>query len=102
MESRTLFKKFEEEGANDGETNHYANVIEVLMRMRQVCNHKDLIGDRELVFINRIRNGDVQDLDWNDPALQNVIALLRQNEGDDCPICLEPLHEPAITKCCEF
>lgn len=77
----------------------YRNLLEILLRLRQVCNHWKLCGDRVTSLLAALETSKVVDLTpENRKALQDMLQLSIDSQ-EDCPICLEPLHEPVITAC---
>lgn len=88
--------------AKDGQSKSegtYCHLLEVLLRLRQVCNHWKLCGDRVASVLAALETSKVVDLTpENLKALQDMLQLSIDSH-EDCPICLEPLHDPVITAC---
>ncbi|KAL9604526.1 MAG: hypothetical protein Q9219_000491 [cf. Caloplaca sp. 3 TL-2023] len=77
----------------------YRHLLEILLRLRQVCNHWKLCGDRVSSLLEALETSKVVDLTpENRKALQDMLQLSIDSH-EDCPICLEPLHDPVITAC---
>lgn len=77
----------------------YRHLLEVLLRLRQVCNHWTLCGERITSVLSALEDQKLVDLTpENKKALQDLLQLSIDTQ-DDCPICLEPLHDPIITAC---
>ncbi|KAL8937424.1 MAG: hypothetical protein Q9216_004435, partial [Gyalolechia sp. 2 TL-2023] len=77
----------------------YRNLLEILLRLRQVCNHWKLCGDRVTSLLAALETSKVVDLTpENRKALQDMLQLSIDSQ-EDCPVCLEPLHDPVITAC---
>jgi SWI/SNF-related matrix-associated actin-dependent regulator of chromatin subfamily A3 len=78
----------------------YCHVLEVLLRMRQLCNHWGLVGEERLSSImKQLEAEGVVDLtDENKDALQKMLQLSIDSQ-EDCPICFETLKDPVITRC---
>lgn len=80
-------------------TDAYNHLLEILLRMRQTCNHWQLCGERATKLMETLQNQKTVDLNpENTKALQDMLQLSVESQ-DDCPICLEPLHSPVITHC---
>ncbi|XP_074312449.1 DNA repair protein RAD5A [Silene latifolia] len=107
--SKVKFDKFVEQGKV---LHNYASILELLLRLRQCCDHPFLVMSR----------GDTQDfadLDKlakrflrGDPAaegedkivpskayIQEVVEELRKGEQGECPICLEAFEDAVLTPC---
>jgi SWI/SNF-related matrix-associated actin-dependent regulator of chromatin subfamily A3 len=78
----------------------YRHLLEVLLRMRQLCNHWQLVGEERLTSImKQLEAEGVVDLTAeNKEALQKMLQLSIDSQ-EDCPICLDTYKEPVITKC---
>ena len=78
----------------------YQHLLEILLRMRQVCNHWKLVGEERLESVmQQLEAEGVVDLtEENRAALQSMLKLSIESQ-EDCPICLDPLQEPVITRC---
>ncbi|KAI9591356.1 P-loop containing nucleoside triphosphate hydrolase protein [Syncephalis fuscata] len=98
--------------------NNYAELLEMLMRMRQLCDHPSLcpesylerlrtaVANHELSIQNipaAIHNEEAP-INWDDPLVQRLVELLRDaiENGEDCCICLEALVQGCITPCAHF
>ncbi|KAF2175430.1 hypothetical protein K469DRAFT_610754 [Zopfia rhizophila CBS 207.26] len=86
-----------------GQTNTseaYRHLLEVLLRMRQLCNHWKLVGDERLSSImKQLEAEGVVDLTEENKAMLQEMLRLSIESQEDCPVCLDPLREPIITKC---
>ncbi|OCK82728.1 hypothetical protein K432DRAFT_292616 [Lepidopterella palustris CBS 459.81] len=78
----------------------YRHLLEVLLRMRQLCNHWKLVGEARLESImgQLEEQGAVDLTPENKAALQGMLQLSIDSQ-DDCPICLDTLTDPVITCC---
>ena len=78
---------------------NYRHLLEMLLRLRQVCNHWSLCSERITSILSVLDSQKMVDLTpENKKALQDMLQLSIDTR-DDCPICLEPLHNPVITPC---
>lgn len=79
----------------------YRHLLEILLRLRQVCNHWKLCSERVTSLMQMLESQNVVDLTpENRKALQDVLQLSIESH-EDCPVCLESLHnhDPVITHC---
>ncbi|KAH9860476.1 hypothetical protein J1614_011807 [Plenodomus biglobosus] len=78
----------------------YRHLLEVLLRMRQICNHWQLVGEERMESVmNQLEAEGIVDLtEENKVALQKMLQLSIESQ-EDCPICLDTYKEPVITKC---
>ena len=77
----------------------YRHLLEVLLRLRQVCNHWKLCGERVTSVLSALESQKVEDLTpENRKALQDMLQVSIESQ-EDCPICLDGLHNPVITAC---
>ena len=79
----------------------YGHLLEVLLRLRQVCNHWKLCEGRVTTLMKLLESQQVVELTpENRKALQDMLQLSIESR-EDCPVCLEALHdhEPVITPC---
>lgn len=78
----------------------YRHLLEVLLRMRQLCNHWKMISEERLDSIMKQleAEGMVDLTEENKSALQKMLQLSIDSQ-EDCPICLESYTDPLITKC---
>lgn len=85
--------------------NTMTHLLEVLLRMRQTCNHWKMCGeDRVKKLMSLLEDGKTIDVidPANKKALQDLLQL-RLDSQEDCPICMESLTDrdrlPVITAC---
>ncbi|PYH99485.1 hypothetical protein BO71DRAFT_369134 [Aspergillus ellipticus CBS 707.79] len=77
----------------------YSHLLEVILRMRQVCNHWALCKNRVDKLADLIEKNKVVPLTpENVKALQDLLQI-RIESQDTCPICLDDLDQPVITAC---
>ncbi|KAF1953942.1 hypothetical protein CC80DRAFT_476857 [Byssothecium circinans] len=83
--------------------NTYRHLLEVLLRMRQVCNHWQLVGEERLdAIMKQLEAEGIVDLtEENKSALQKMLQLAIESQ-EDCSVCLDTMTEPVITKCAHF
>ena len=97
-EAQGLLQQYQNQGQQKGDKG-FSHVLEVLLRLRQTCNHWSLAKDRLKKLMEVLEENKRVDLTpENRLALQSLLQV-RIESQDDCPICLEPLHMPVITAC---
>ena len=101
-EAKGLLNKYETKARKPGRGagQAFAHLLEILLRMRQCCNHWQLCGERVTNLLAQIseENKTVDMNPENVKALQDILQLSVESQ-DDCAICLETLHDPVITTC---
>jgi SWI/SNF-related matrix-associated actin-dependent regulator of chromatin subfamily A3 len=86
---------------NEGNNKTFTNLLEVLLRMRQCCNHWKLCGeDRVNRILALVEENKVVDVvnEANRRALQDVLQL-KIDSQEECPICMDSFRSPMITAC---
>ncbi|OQE40343.1 hypothetical protein PENCOP_c006G02635 [Penicillium coprophilum] len=82
----------------DGQTK-YSHLLEVLLRLRQVCNHWALCKNRVDKLMGMLEEHKVVPLTPdNVRALQEMLQLQIESQ-EMCAICLDNLEQPVITAC---
>ena len=77
----------------------YRHLLETILRLRQMCNHHSLCGERVTEVLSALQTQQTVELTpENRTALQSMLQLSIDTR-EDCPICLESLHDPVITAC---
>ena len=98
-EAKGLLNTVQRNQANGKGQDTYRHLLEVLLRLRQVCNHWKLCGERVTSVLSALESQKVVDLTpENKKALQDMLQISIESR-EDCPICLENLHNPVITAC---
>ncbi|XP_024023789.1 DNA repair protein RAD5A [Morus notabilis] len=108
--SKVKFDQFVEQGRV---LHNYASILELLLRLRQCCDHPFLVmsrGDTQQYsdlnklarrFLKGSQNsmeGEVKDLP-SKAYIQEVVEELRNGEDGECPICLEAFEDAVLTPC---
>lgn len=86
---------------NSGLKTFVTCVFELLLRLRQYCDHPLLLKSRSKVeptevlepFLKRFENAS------NANYLNTLIESIKSGSEIDCPVCLEPAEDSVITKC---
>ncbi|KAJ5462877.1 hypothetical protein N7475_007821 [Penicillium sp. IBT 31633x] len=82
----------------DGKTK-YSHLLEVILRLRQVCNHWALCKNRIDKLMGMLEEHKVVPLTpENVRALQEMLQLQIESQ-EMCAICLDNLEQPVITAC---
>ncbi|KAJ6007724.1 hypothetical protein N7540_011700 [Penicillium herquei] len=77
----------------------YSNLLEVLLRLRQTCNHWALCKKRIDGLMKLLDENKVVPLTpENMKALQDMLQLQIENQ-EVCAVCLDNFDEPVITAC---
>jgi SWI/SNF-related matrix-associated actin-dependent regulator of chromatin subfamily A3 len=97
-EAKGMVKQFQSDKSKTG-FDMYRHVLEVLLRMRQVCCHWKLCGTRVTDLLALLESGEVVALTKENRAALQVLLQLSVDSRDECSICLEELHNPVITAC---
>lgn len=87
--------------AKNGDSNTMTSLLEVLLRLRQTCNHWKLCGEarlkRVLELVEENKAIDVTN-NANRKALQDLLQL-RIDSQEECPVCMDNMRSPMITAC---
>ncbi|KAA3454517.1 Helicase protein with RING/U-box domain [Gossypium australe] len=111
-----LFKRskvqFDQFVAQGRVLHNYASILELLLRLRQCCNHPFLVMSRadsqQYSDLNKLARrfleahpGSVT-LNQNAPTkayIEEVVDGIRRGENTECPICMESADDPVLTPC---
>ncbi|KAH8198118.1 hypothetical protein TruAng_007695 [Truncatella angustata] len=99
-EAQGALEEFQKK-SNKGQLGRYTNVLERLLRLRQVCNHWTLAKERVGDLLSLFDDQKVVSLtEKNIPILQKALQLMIDS-GEECAICFEEIsqHQPVITAC---
>ncbi|XP_047955355.1 DNA repair protein RAD5B [Salvia hispanica] len=109
-----LFKRskvqFDQFVAQGKVLHNFANILELLLRLRQCCNHPFLVmsrGDTEAYAdLNKLARRFLQSQSdggsGTGPSrayVEEVVEGIRNGENTECPICLESSDDPVLTPC---
>ncbi|EXJ62644.1 hypothetical protein A1O7_03082 [Cladophialophora yegresii CBS 114405] len=81
--------------------NTMTHLLEVLLRLRQSCNHWKMCGDdRVRKLLELVESNEVVDVTnaANRKTLQDILQVQIDSQ-EDCPVCLDSLKNPVITAC---
>lgn len=108
--SKVKFDEFVEQGRV---LHNYASILELLLRLRQCCDHPFLVMSRgdtqEFSDLNKLAkrflrgckdavNGDTSAVPSR-AYIKEVVEELRKGEEGECPICLEAFEDAVLTPC---
>ncbi|CAG9314918.1 unnamed protein product [Blepharisma stoltei] len=83
---------------------YISSVFELLLRLRQLCNHPFLIMNKNdadpLESIDKFFNKVVENTSEN--YINELVDKIKQGEAMDCPVCLDMIDDAVITKCGHF
>ena len=77
------------------------HLLEVLLRLRQTCNHWKMFGDERVKkLLALVDSNEVVDVTnaANRKTLQDLLQIQIDSQ-EDCPVCLDSLKKPVITAC---
>ncbi|KAG9255869.1 SNF2 family N-terminal domain-containing protein [Emericellopsis atlantica] len=77
----------------------FTNVLERLLRLRQVCNHWTLCKSRVEDLMRLLEDEDVVELTPKNTALLQEALRLYIESQEDCAICYDTPAAPVITHC---
>ncbi|KAJ2996105.1 hypothetical protein HDV02_000158 [Globomyces sp. JEL0801] len=79
---------------------NYCHILEMLCRLRQFCDHPELVPDDYLTQLEK----DIVQFDVEHPNFKRLIGVLQEAEasGDSCAICITALSNGCITPCGHF
>ncbi|CAM8885602.1 unnamed protein product [Rhodiola kirilowii] len=107
--SKVKFNQFVEQGRV---LHNYASILELLLRLRQCCDHPFLVMSRgdtqEYADMNKLAKRFLK-CDENCPGeeqnvpsrayIKEVVEELQKGEQGECPICLEAFEDAVLTPC---
>ncbi|CAO2814655.1 unnamed protein product [Amaranthus hypochondriacus] len=108
--SKVKFDRFVEQGRV---LHNYASILELLLRLRQCCDHPFLVMSRgdtqDYADLDKLAkrflkggNGVAEDEEKDLPSrayVQEVVEELKKGEQGECPICLEAFEDAVLTPC---
>lgn len=101
-EAEGTLKEYRAQAATAGvnASKEYRFLLEILLRMRQVCNHSKLCGEGRIKALPDLGNNVMLDLTPENKKLLQEMLQLNVDSQEDCPVCMEPLsNDPVITTC---
>ncbi|KAJ9154191.1 hypothetical protein P3X46_027553 [Hevea brasiliensis] len=91
---------------------NYASILELLLRLRQCCNHPFLVMSRadsqQYADLSKLTRRFLETNANSAPPgqtgptrayIEEVVKGIRQGENTECPICMEYADDPVLTPC---
>ena len=100
-EAKGMLTTYEDKSGRTGKGagEAFQHLLEILLRMRQTCNHWHLCRERVANLLGLLEKQKTVHLTpENIKALQDILQVQIESQ-EDCAICLEPLHGAVITAC---
>ncbi|KAH3761252.1 SNF2 superfamily RAD5 protein [Pelomyxa schiedti] len=103
--------KFDSLMKDDAALKNYAHILELLLRLRQACNHLSLVQSKrtrsaeDIACVIQQFKGERENLlDVSDaPDLAaKLLSIFPECEDEECGICLESMEFPVVTVCGHF
>ncbi|KAM3930256.1 helicase-like transcription factor [Leptodactylus fuscus] len=103
-EERQIYESMQNEGKaiigryfdNGTVLTHYADVLAVLVRLRQLCCHPHLVSTN-LSSTSIAANSTPEEL--REKLVNKIKLVLTSGSDEECAICLDSLNIPVITRC---
>ncbi|KAK7394064.1 hypothetical protein QQX98_013154 [Neonectria punicea] len=96
-EARGVLEEYQANSAA-GQKGRFQNVLERLLRLRQICNHWTLCKERIAGLLELLGDQDVVLNEKNRSLLQDALRLYVESQ-EDCAICYDTPAAPVITTC---
>ncbi|KAI7734849.1 hypothetical protein M8C21_025477, partial [Ambrosia artemisiifolia] len=104
IDERKLYDEMEAEAKNfvanyiakGSVTSNYSTVLSIILRLRQICTHTELVPSD---VISSLLSCNFEDASNKPELLKKLVLLLQDSEDLDCPICLSPPSKIIITSC---
>ncbi|KKK16658.1 SNF2 family helicase [Aspergillus rambellii] len=98
-EAKGMLLDFKSQDKDGKASTTYSHLLEVILRLRQVCNHWALCKNRIDKLADLLEKNKVVPLTpENVKSLQDILQI-RIESQETCPICLDTLEQPVITAC---
>ncbi|CAM6085783.1 unnamed protein product [Calypogeia fissa] len=87
---------------------NYASILELLLRLRQCCDHPYLVMSRgdtdEFADLNKLARHFMEGVSRSGDGptrayVEEVVKEFRKGERAECPICLEVMEDAVLTSC---
>ncbi|KAE8604306.1 hypothetical protein XENTR_v10014665 [Xenopus tropicalis] len=92
-EGKAVISRYVSEGTI---LSHYADVLAVLVRLRQLCCHPFLVSS---ALSSITTTADSTPGDVREKLVQKIKLVLSSGSDEECAICLDSLNMPVITYC---
>jgi len=76
--------------------NNYADVLAILMRLRQLCCHPKLCASAQALASTESCSTPEE---LRQKLVSTLVTLLSSGADEECPVCLDSLSTPVITHC---
>ncbi|XP_031557289.1 helicase-like transcription factor, partial [Actinia tenebrosa] len=105
LEERKLYDSMANEGKllignyvrSEALFQNYADVLAILMRLRQLCCHPRLCASALALLSESSKSGTPEEL--RQRLIASLMAVLATGVDEECPVCLDSLVNPVITHC---
>lgn len=102
-EERQIYESMQNEGKaiigryfNEGTVlTHYADVLALLMRLRQICCHPHLVSSN----LSSISLAASTPDELRETLVNKIKLVLNSGSDEECAICLDSINIPIITRC---
>ncbi|XXG98117.1 hypothetical protein Hte_004437 [Hypoxylon texense] len=99
-ETTEMLEAYRRRGSGQNQV-RFTSVLEKILRLRQLCCHWSLIGDRVKDILKPLDGEKLVKFTPENLKILQQALLTATNEGEECPICIEAIsqHTPVITAC---